>query len=439
MENNRVTAYKVLLGIYRDNKYSNLALKKILFDIKSEDQNFVRELVYGVLENQYLLDYNLERFLRKPLESHKLSEKIILRMGVYQIGFMKGVTDYAAVNETVDLAKKFAGGKQGLINGVLRSFLREGGRVKLPSLKDNSEEAEIEYLSLKYSYAPWIALLWIKQYGFNIAESIMKSTLRPPPMTLRVNLRKINREDLAEALKGEGIETEIVEGHIGAINVRGTDILSNPLYKEGFFSVQDYASQRAVRSLTVCIGRYLGNRNLEAMDLCAAPGGKSMALSEYLGEGSSILAVDLYKNKLNLIAKEAHRLGMDNIYLKQGDSRIFNEDLRESKDVVLCDVPCSGLGVIRRRPEIKLMKKEDDIRELPNIQYEILCRGSEYTRPGGLIMYSTCTLNRKENRELLNKFLSKKKNFTLLREVEMRPDKDDTDGFFFGICRKGEI
>ena len=433
MDINRKTAYGVLLDMETNQSYSNLALNQYIEKNKPESPAFVRELVYGVTENRILLDFYLAAQIPSGLRKVKKQDMTLLRMGIYQLLFMDSVPSYAAVSETVAMARRLCRGREGFINGVLRSFQRRLEGENLPPLPDRGTDP-VEYLSVRYSSARWLVELWMNAYGTEKTEMLLQASNGRPLLSLRVNRKKIERDALMQQLRQDGFQVE--EGSLSdrviLVTGKGTGILQHRLYKEGWFSVQDQASVLAADTLHPSAGNLV-------MDVCAAPGGKTMARAEDMeanaggGSAGSIYAFDIYEHKLKMMAEQADRLGISIIKTRCQDARQICEEFKEKADCVLADVPCSGLGVIRRKPEIKLKETAElDFAELEERQKEILHAASSYVKPGGSLVYSTCTINPAENERQIEAFLAGHKDFAEKKRLQLLPGRE-TDGFF--ICR----
>ena len=423
MDLNRKTAYEVLLDMETNQSYSNLALNNFIEKNKPENPAFVRELVYGVLENRILLDYYLAQLVASGLKKVKKQDLTILRMGVYQILAMDSVPDYAAINESVVLARKFCRGRDKFINGVLRNFQRRQAELEA-SLPDLSYDPA-KYLSVRYSAASWLVDLWLAAYGLDKTEGLLAASNGRPLLCLRTNLLKGTREELMQRLVEAGYQVEAgtLSGRSILVTGKGTGILEHDLFREGGFSVQDEASTLTADTVNPKPG------NL-AVDVCAAPGGKTMAMAELMGTEGEIYAFDIYEHKLKLIQDQAARLGTGIVKTRCQDGRIALKELEGQADCVLADVPCSGLGVIRRKPEIKTKDHaEMDFAELVQRQKEILESASTYVKPGGTLVYSTCTVNPEENEEQVRMFCERHPEFKLESMKQLMPDRE-TDGFF---------
>ncbi|MBQ4372089.1 MAG: 16S rRNA (cytosine(967)-C(5))-methyltransferase RsmB [Firmicutes bacterium] len=428
MDNDRRLAFLVLRDIEKNGSYSNLAMNRVLKAEEASRPAFVRELVYGVLREQMLLDARISRFLKRP--GLGLAERLILRMAFYEIGFMGSAAEHAAVSEAVELAKSFAPGKAGFVNAVLRNYLR-GSRAP---------EGDVP-ASVRWSFAPEIAELWTRERGEEEAARLMEASCSPAPLVIRPNLLKTDRDGLAERLS-DRFEISACGLSRHALNVRGRGLLDTEEYREGLFSVQGEASQYAVETLAPAPGSRL-------IDLCAAPGGKSAAAAGLMKGQGSILAFDLYESRVKLIRAQMKRLGADIVSASAADSSAFRPELSESADFVICDVPCSGLGVLRQKPEIKLRAPED-IDALAELQLRILRNGAAYLRRGGRLLYSTCTVSRRENEVVTERFLTGAEaaqrsaragvegpaRFRKTFERQLLPEAGGPDGFYICILEK---
>lgn len=420
MDINRKTAFDVLMDVEKNVAYSNLSLNSFIEKNRPDSPAFVRELVYGVLRNKLLLDWFLGQLIPSGLKKIKKQDMTLLRMGVYQLSYMKSVPEYAAVSETVNMAKKLARGRERFINGVLRGYIRNRQQLALPDREVNLEE----YLSIVYSVERWIVRLWKDTYGAEKTEALLRASNETPELAVRVNLMKTDRKSLKEKLEALGFEAAESEVSDRALLVKGSGLLDTELYREGMFSVQDEASILASDALDAKPGDCIA-------DVCAAPGGKTFATAELMAGKGVIYAMDKYEHKLKLMEAQAKRAGIDNIRLLQHDSTVPVEELKGQMDKVLADVPCSGLGVMRRKPEIKY-KGRQELNELIERQRQILLAAASYVKAGGTLVYSTCTINPAENEKQIVEFLRGNKDFKALEQKQLLPD-GGTDGFF--ICR----
>lgn len=425
MDVNRKTAFLVLSEIENKKAYSNISLNHKISLQKPDSPAFVRELVYGTLEQKITLDYYIDQLLKDGIDSIKNPELIIMRMGIYQLDNMDSVPGYAAINESVILAKRYSRGREGLVNAVLRNYQSKKAQLKLPP----EDEDPIRYLSVKYSYAPWIVKSWLDHYGREFTEAIMDAGNRRPPVTIRVNRLKVNKEDLIRALESRGFSVK--QGNISsdALIVKGSGLLETDLYKHGLFTPQDEASMLAAEKLDPPEGGFI-------IDTCAAPGGKTTAIAEKMNNTGKITACDIYARKLKQINSEAERLGITNIETMAWDAARINNSLVDKADRVLVDAPCSGLGVIRRKPEIKYKEINRETESLPEKQLAILTASSAYVRQGGLIVYSTCTVNPDENENVITAFLAEHSSFQQICSKQLLPQENGTDGFFISVMRR---
>lgn len=422
MANPRKVAASVLVKIENDNAYSNITLASVFkeTELSQEDKRLVSRLVYGVLDRKITLDYVLSKFMKTPIKKTAPFTLSVLRCALYQIMFMDKIPDSAAVNEAVKIIKKSKENRNsGFVNAVLRSILRSN--IELP--KGNSAKD----LSVRYSCPLYITESFIKDYGTDTAIKLLEESLKTPPVVLRVNTVKTNKENLKEILIFEGLNTEDADTENALILEKGTDVSKSKAFKDGLYYVQDTASQKSVAVLSP-------NKNQRVLDVCSAPGGKSFLMAQFMENSGEIISCDLYSHKIELIKATAKRLGLDIIKPMVNDATVFNSELGLF-DAVLCDVPCSGFGVLRRKPEIKY-KEQDDFSELQKIQLQILETSVKYLKENGKILYSTCTLRKGENEDNIKQFLSEHKEFKLEYEHTFMPHIDNTDGFYCALLVK---
>lgn len=437
----REAAYKALLAIERDGSYSNLKLSKMLESDGLSNKGFIREIVYGVTENKIYMDYILDKFIKKGAAKTKLQALIILRMGVYQILFMNSVPNYAAVNESVALARRFARGTDGFINGVLRNFIRN-----MDSASEIDVKGQLEYLSIRYSCQLKLVEELVSMLGFEHAKMLLEHAGHRPPLSIRVNIAKISVKELADRLRAKGFEIEGSKLSDRVLLVKGGALTEANEYKEGLFSIQSEES--------CAIADFADAKSTElVIDLCAAPGGKAAAMAEQMLKpststepltetepgiaGGKVVALELYEHRAALIEATARRLGLENIEVRCQNAVEQIDALVGKADLVLADVPCSGLGVIRRKPEMKY-RDEFDFDELVEIQKSILETGSSYLKPGGRLIYSTCTINPRENELMVKDFLERYEEFISEKEVKLSPFDNGYDGFYMNKLKKIE-
>ena len=436
----REIAFNILMDVYLNGAYSNLAIKNHLSDnTNSQDENLVREIVYGTLENEIYINYILAKASKIKIKKIHPKILIILKMGIYQLVFMDRIPDSAAVNESVNLAKKYGHkGTIGFANGILRNITRNKEEFMEISVKNRSE-----YISIKYSHPKWMVDRWVKEFGEDFTEDLCMINNSKPELNIRVNNLKTTKDKLKKALEGK--EFWIRDGKYA----EDTIIIENPSritelkeFKLGHFFIQDESSTLVGQIMDPKPGSIV-------LDICSAPGGKATHIAEIMENKGQVLTSDIHENKLGLIKENAKRLGIKIIETKSSDASKRDESLVDIADYLLIDAPCSGFGLIRRKPEIKWNRKEEDINELVNIQYQILNNAKDYLKVGGTLIYSTCTIENDENINMINKFLDENKNFKLVNIEGNLENKDDittlkdgyfqlyphihgTDGFFIG-------
>ena len=410
----REAALLALNDILYNGKYSNIAVKEMLGKCRGMDKTekaFFTNLVYGVISRHFTLEYVISQYSAIKLKKLARYVKIILELGFYQIIYLDKVPESAAVNECVKLSKRYCKkGSDRFINGVLRAFLKN--RCVIPD----------DDLAVKYSFSQEMTKMFLEQFGYEFSDQLMQALNTPPDIMLRPNTLKTDADKLSELLEADGIENTVTD--YGMVISDGFDIASNRLYKEGYFTPQDRGAYTASVVLAPKEGETI-------IDMCSAPGGKATHIAELMKDNGNILAFDIHEHKVSLINNSAKRLGLKSINAQVGDSAIYNSELNGIADRVLCDVPCSGWGIIRRKPDIKL--SHTDLCELYDIQAKILDNGAKYVKIGGCIVYSTCTVNKRENEEIISEFLSKNKNFEKTYEKTFYPNIDGCDGFY--VCR----
>lgn len=420
MANPRKVAVLALGKVFSDKAYSNLTLNSYFkdSDLDRNEKAFVSNVFYGVLDRRITLDYFLNKLLKKPISKASSFTAAVLRAGLYQIVYMDSVPAFSAVDESVKLMKKSKESRNaGLVNAVLRNAIRNG--FELPA------GDSIADLSIRYSCPEWLIKQLVCDYSLEDTVAILEDSLNPAPMILKVNTLKISVEDLTDLLKRDGIEVKKTsEGD--CIETSGFDINKSELYKNGYFHAQDLACVAVCKKLSP-------KPNDAVLDICAAPGGKSFTLAEIMQNKGSVLACDLYEHRAALIKNGAKRLGLEIVMAKVNDAT-QRSDLGEF-DRVLCDVPCSGFGILRRKPDIKY-KEITDFSSLEEIQLQILRNAAAYVKKGGKILYSTCTLRKAENEEIVKAFLSEKADFILEYEHTFLPHIDKTDGFYCALMYK---
>lgn len=443
----REIALLVSKAVEDEGAYANLALNKLLekYQPGKLDRAFATEIVYGVLRNLNTIDWVLAHFLKQPLASQTIYIRNILRMGTYQIMFMPRVPDSAACNESVNLAKKYGhAGAAKFVNGVLRNVARQQQSLTYPDPADSP----VDHIALKYSHPTWLVERWLKEYGFEQTVALCQVNNRPAPNTVRTNTLKISRPDLIDRLKEEGVEAKETKYVPEGLNLHGfLSYRSLKSFQDGLFQVQDESSMLVAHVLNPSSGA-------KVLDVAAAPGGKTTHLAQIMGDSGQIMAFDLHKHKLDLIMENCQRLGIHSIQAEVSDARDLDKNYLGWADYVLVDAPCSGLGVLRRRPDARWRKDPSQLPGIVRLQKEILQSAAQCLRPGGVLVYSTCTITREENIGVVEDFLKGHPEFSMgdLRQflpagldqeesaehgyLQLLPHIHGMDGFFIARMRK---
>ncbi|MCI8332796.1 MAG: 16S rRNA (cytosine(967)-C(5))-methyltransferase RsmB [Clostridiales bacterium] len=420
--NARKAAYLSLMRCEKAGKYANLEIDAAIqkYDLEEAEKSLFTQLVYGVIERQITLDYVIRLFAANPNRKIPNEARMILRLGLYQLLYLDKIPAHAAVNESVKLAKTFYQGAASFINAVLRRAVREKQNITFP---DKATE---------YGLPAALYHMWTKQYGDETAEKIATSMLRKPTLTLRTNTLKTTPEAIMQEIECACMQTKIAPFGVKLLENMPVSYFA-PL-EDGLCFVQDEASQIAVWAAQAKPG-------MTVIDACACPGGKSFGLAMDMGNRGKIISMDVHANKLSLIEQGAKALGISIIETMANDSAQYQPVWKESADIVLCDVPCSGLGILAKKPDIR-HKDLSAIAHLPELQYSILQTCARYVKPSGTLLYTTCTLNQKENEEVAARFLQEQPAFEpvpFLYEssaVTLFPFENDTDGFFIAKFRK---
>lgn len=442
-KNVRDVALDCLLHIEKNQSYSNLLLNQMIqkHDMNRKDIGLLTEIVYGTIQRRDTLEFYITPFLKKPTKI-QLWVRILLRLSLYQMVYLDRVPERAAIHEAVEIAKKRGHkGISGMVNGVLRSIQRQG----LPSLETIKDDAE--RISIQTSHPLWLVKKWIDQYGKDETVKMCEINVTPPPVTARVNTNEITIEELILQLKEDGMDTEKGILSPDAITIAGGNLAHTNAFKEGLVTVQDESSMLVGRALDIQKGQSI-------LDSCAAPGGKTTHIAERLNGTGKVISIDLHPHKVKLIEEQVSRLKLTNVETRVCDSRklssFFNDN---SFDRILVDAPCTGFGVLRRKPDIKYSKQEKDIKNLAATQIEILQSVAPLLKDGGLLVYSTCTIDQEENVEVVERFLNDNPEFTLdpilstllpdklqpfIKEgqVQILPHYFGTDGFYIATIRK---
>ena len=421
MNKDWLAVFEALKAVYTDGAYSNISINEAVSHRKGLRESFVRSFAKGVIRSTIRIDHVIDSLAGKGISSIKQRPLIVLRMGIYAIDELGSVPDHAAVNEAVELAKTVAKGSDRFVNGVLRNYLRH---------KDDFAPDKLEP-HIRCSMSKDVFSLLSEQYGdeaFRIAEALNE----PSEVFLRANTLKTDRDTLIKKLAEYGIEGHAAEENSEAILAAGSGIVSCDLYRQGFYTIQSLSSMIAVKALAPEPGS-------RVLDLCAAPGGKTGYMAELMKNEGSITACDIHEHRLMLTQAAMRRLGVSICAAEQRDAAVHDASLDCSFDYVLADVPCSGLGVIASKPEIKLNTDPSQYDGLIAIQKNILSNAVRYLKPGGRLEYSTCTLNKNENEEVVKHVLSKES--TSIRVIEMATlmPYNGKVGFYYCIIEKNAI
>ena len=433
MKSSRQIVLELLIKMEKNGAYSNIVLDNTFSseNLSARDKAFATMLFYGVIERKMTLDYIIRQYSSADFDRIDTEVVQLLRIGLYQILYMDSVPESAAVNETVNLALKNA---KGFVNGILRSFLRDGAKVDYKNLEGEAK------LSIQYSCPKWLIKKWIGQFGKETTIAILEASFGRPPLFAKVNTTRCNADELIAALEKEKISAKrntLLDDCVEIGRIQGIEAAN--AYRKGLFHIQDISSQLCCKIVKPVF-------NETVLDVCAAPGGKTFSMAEAMANRGLLYSYDLYSGKVSMINETAKRLGLVIVNAYVNDAEIYNESIPKA-DKVLCDVVCSGLGVIRRKPEIKY-KPMKTIENIPEIQTKILQTSSRYVKVGGTLVYSTCTLNKAENEDVIEAFLNKNPDFSLVvvpLNIEgtvnepMRtflPQHINGDGFFAATLRR---
>ena len=404
--------YNILSQVYKQRTYGSISLTSRLDEAKNRD--FVTRLVYGVLQNNVKYDYYIAQMTAKKPQN---SAVILLKIGMYCIEGMDSMPDYAAVNNTVELSKEVGKqGSSGFINGVLKAFCR-----KKPALPQDGAQR----LSVETSVPLWVVKQYIKQFGLQKTQEFL--SCKPYELEhARINTLKTDIKGVEAKLDSVGAEYVEDPQCANCLFVRNGQKV-RPLFDAGLITFQSQTSVKCCEIAGVKDGD-------EVLDMCAAPGGKSVYFAG-VGENVKVLSCDVYHHRLELIQQYARRIGVK-LNVRLMDATVYNKSLTNAYDVVLCDVPCSGLGVAAKKPDVYLFKDKDQIFGITETQAKILENGSRYVRDGGTLVYSTCTLLKDENEDMIKKFLKQNRHFRLEEEKYFLPDGKGSDGFFVAKMRR---
>lgn len=432
--NVRELVLEMLQEILEKGSYSHLVLRDVLGKyqyLEKQERAFITRLTEGTIERQIELDYVINQFSKTKVKKMKPLIRTVLRMSVYQLLYMDNVPDSAVCNEAVKLAKKHKFSQlSGFVNGVLRNIARNKSDINYP----DENKSPAEYLQVTYSMPEWIVARWLKEYGYEKTKSILSGFMKEGRLTIRTNCLATTPEKLKERLESEGVTVEAVSTGTTiddyAFYIDGFDYLEAlDSFNEGLFYVQDISSMMVAQTADVSEGNYV-------IDVCAAPGGKSTHVAELLKGTGMVEARDLTEYKVDMIQSNIDRCGLNNVVAKCQDATVFDEESVAKADVLICDLPCSGLGVLGKKTDIRYKISEESLDELAAFQRQILDTVNAYVKEGGVLIYSTCTINPQENEDNAHWFEKKYPQFELVSMNQMYPGDTGNDGFFLAKFQK---
>lgn len=451
VQNARALALDVLVRVEQEGAYSNIALNRAIekAELERTDVALATELVYGTIQRLNTLDHFLDRFVNKGTSKLQVWVRNLLRMSLYQILYLERIPAHAAVNEAVVIAKKRGHARvAGMVNAVLRNVLRRQDELRI------QENDPIKRISLQHSHPEWLVRRWVSRFGVEMTERMCEANNEPPKVSVRVNTLKHSREQLLREFAASGVEADPSEMSPVGVVIRevknqSSNMAHSKWYRSGEISIQDESSMLVADIVAPEPG-------MSVLDCCAAPGGKTTHLAEKMGDDGVIWANDVHPHKERLIAGQAERLGLQAVRTLVSDAgTLFERFPAASFDRILLDAPCSGLGVIRRKPDLKWVKHESSFEELAAIQLRLLHNVADLLKPGGILVYSTCTMEYTENEQVVHRFISERSDFALdehietyftfalpavsrssLGMVQIFPHEFQTDGFFFARLKR---
>ncbi len=443
--NPRELIVDMLIEITKNGEYSHVVIGQTLEKyqyLSKADRAFLKKVTNGTIEQMIYIDYILNHYSKVKVNKMKPMIRAILRSSVYQLYFMDRIPSSAVCNEAVKLtAKRGFQNLKGFVNGVLRTIVREECKEILPP-----KEHVIQYLSVKYSTPEWLVKQWMEVYGKEQTEHMLSYFLQEKNTTIRCNNSKITSIKLKEKLIEDGVKKIVNTPLSYAFEISGYDYLTSlSSFREGLFAVQDMSSMLVAEAAGV-------KENNVCIDVCAAPGGKTLHVADKLGGTGKVFCGDISERKAEKIMENVERMGFENVAVHVWDAMEFEEELKDIADIVLADVPCSGLGVIGRKPDIKFKMSPEGMEALIPIQRKILSNVRNYVKPGGVLMFSTCTVNEKENQENVKWFVKEYPEFQLEDfseqmpeivkslvnngQLQLLPGECNTDGFFIAKLRR---
>lgn len=423
----------ILLEVNEKEQYSHLVIRDVLNKyqyLEKQERAFLTRLAEGTIEHMLEMDFVINSFSKVKVSKMKPLIRNILRMSVYQIKYMDSIPDAAVCNEAVKLARKRGFGQlRGFVNGVLRNIAREHAHLQYPDEKLEP----VRFLEVTYSVPAWMVEQWMKDFGYEQTKAICESFLKERPITIRTNLTKTTPEELKANLEAEGVTVSKIEKLPYAFEISGYDYLQAlESFAQGLFYVQDISSMMVAELAAPENGNYI-------IDVCAAPGGKSSHLAEKMNGTGMVEARDLTEYKVSLIEENIERHGLENMNAVQMDATVYDEASKEKADVLICDLPCSGLGVMGKKTDIRYKMTAEKQKDLVQLQRQILDTVYTYVKKGGTLVYSTCTIHKDENAGNVEWFVKKHPEFEVLSSEQMFPGGEYHDGFFIAKLRRKEI
>ncbi len=445
----RAYVLESLIKIYIDSGYGNRITDSVLDEgIDKVSSGFFTRLFYGCLENNIYLDYILRQNIKTSVNKLNPYIHYILIMAFYQFLFMDSVPDHAIVDESVKLAKKYQKRYSGFVNGVLRGFLRRHKKIMLPK----KTKEPIRYLSVVYSHPKWLVSMWIEQYGYDFTEKLLMANQKKSPIYVRVNKLYFSDDFVNKFNVKKTVFDDVFRLDE---NSSIAEIFNTVEYKNNSIYIQDLGASGVAHVVVNSLTKNISSVKPKIIDMCSAPGGKSLHIASLLNNKAEILSWDIYPHRVNLMQQNVNNYGASCIITECRDSTIFDDKYNNYADVVLLDAPCSGLGTIRRHPDIKIHRKKEDIYSIAKLQQKLLEIASKYLKIGGSLIYSTCTLSSLENELQIEIFLKKHNNFTLVEQnnmnlpiswynklhiknigISLYPHIHGTDGFYICMMTK---
>ncbi len=433
MQTVREAAFETLLSINQDKAYSNLKINEVLkeSDMSRADKGLFTELVYGTLKHKFTLDYYLKPFVQTKIKGWM---RTLLWMSIYQYKYLDKIPDHAIINEAVEIAKQRGGlHNSKVVNGILRNMMRSV--LPNPSeIKDDQQRIAIEY-----SLPKWIVKHWVTHHGLETTEAIAKSLIERPGQTVRVNTNRTTVEDAIARLEKEEYEVQQDNDIAYCLHIYGRPVVESRAFKDGYVSIQDKSSMFVAEILAPSEGEMI-------LDACSAPGGKACQTAELLQGTGQVDATDIHEHKIELIEHNIKKLRLNNVHAFQHDA---TQPYDKKYDKILVDAPCSGLGVLRHKPEIKYAQTKDTVDGLVELQLKIMNNIKDFVKPGGVIVYSTCTIEQMENENVIYTFLKQNKDFEFepfshprtgekVKTLQILPQDFNSDGFFITKIRRKE-